>query len=53
MNIHNIISCSQPPPAGASSTRRVSCGLIHFGGRDVVPTAAIYSKRRADVLLFD
>jgi hypothetical protein len=25
----------------ASSTRRVSCGLIHLGGRDVVPTAAI------------
>ena len=24
--------------AGASSTRRVSCGLIHLGGRDVVST---------------
>jgi hypothetical protein len=27
-----LISCSQPWPAGASSTRRVSCGLIHVGG---------------------
>ena len=25
-------------PAGASSTKRVSCGLIHLGGRDVVLT---------------
>jgi hypothetical protein len=33
-----LISCSQPSPVGASSTRRVSCGLIHLGGRDVVPT---------------
>jgi hypothetical protein len=32
----------QPPSsAGASATERVSCGLIHLGGGDVVLTAAI------------
>jgi hypothetical protein len=30
-------------PAGASSTRLVSCGSIHLGGEDVVPTTAVGS----------
>lgn len=37
-----LISCSQSFAGGASSTRRVSCGLIHFGGLGFVPTRLVY-----------
>jgi hypothetical protein len=37
----------QPLPVGASSTRRVSCGLIHLGGRDVVPTTHFITAGRS------
>lgn len=32
---------AQAPRSGAPSTKRVSWGLIHFGGRDVVATALL------------
>ena len=35
------ISCSQPWPVGASSTRRVSWGLIHLGGLSAFATVAV------------
>jgi hypothetical protein len=35
-----VLDLLHPSPAAASSTRRVSCGLIHLGGRVVVTTAA-------------
>ena len=40
-----LISCSQSSAAGASSTRSVSCGLVHFGGRSVLPTMAAHPFR--------
>ena len=40
----------QPLPVGASSTRRVSCGLIHVGGRHVVPTEVTEAITPSDLL---
>jgi len=45
MDLHLIPASHRPP--GASSTMRVSCGLIHLGGRDVVPTERCYHSKRA------
>src|SRR5262249_39668150 len=41
-----LISCSQSSPAGALSTTRLSCGLIHFGGPEAFPTEPLQHIRQ-------
>ncbi len=36
-----------PLPVGALSARRVGCGLIHFGGANVIPTTVANHSTRA------
>jgi len=40
----SIVHAAKPSPAGASSKRRLSCGLIRIGGRDAILTGKAVCK---------